>query len=324
MGNSKFIIKGIIFGFLLSLLALFSCIREKKETGEKRVFVFYYFEGNIGERGGLFAAYSRDLKTWHKLADSLTAPSIGEWGVFRDPSVMRTDDGVFHLVWTCGKSGFGYANSINGICWEDIRFVPVVDSAKGMVFANVWAPDFYVEGEDVFILWSSTLMKDFVPPDDPKKWTKAVWDHRLYYTSTNDFQSFAPPKKFWDPGFNAIDGTINRTDSLYYIFFKDERKESKKIILAESKNLFGPFINMREVSYRDTEGAITVSTDTALFLFYDNYHENKGYRYITTNDLRTWSDENIPEKVQFNDVIRHGSIVQVTEVELESMMQMIK
>ncbi|MFW5656523.1 MAG: hypothetical protein ACOC0C_02810 [Bacteroidota bacterium] len=309
---------------LLSLLALFSCNDQNEATGEKNVFVFYYFEGNSGERAGLFAAYSRDLNAWHKLADSLVAPSIGEWGVFRDPSVIRTDDGTFHLAWTSGKSGFGYASSQDGIHWENIRYVPVVDSARGMVFANVWAPELYTDGEEIIILWSSTLMKDYIPPEEPAEWWTAVWDHRMYYTKTTDFQSFAPTKKFWDPGFNAIDGSIYPTDSLFYLFFKDERKTSKKVVMAESENLFGPYRNIREVGCRYSEGAIAVSTDTMLVLYYDNYHENNGYRYVTTRNMKKWSDEIIPEKAQFNDVFRHGSIVQVTEKELENMLKTIK
>ena len=37
-----------------------------------------------------------------------------------------------------------------------------------------------------------------------------------------------------------------------------------------------------------------------------------------------WSDEAIPEKMQFDDVIRHGSIVRVTEEELDRMMRLVK
>ena len=56
-------------------ISFFAC--SDNNNAKKEVFIFYYFEGYSGERGGLFAAYSRDLKTWHKLADSLITPAIG-------------------------------------------------------------------------------------------------------------------------------------------------------------------------------------------------------------------------------------------------------
>lgn len=302
-------------------LGIFSCNNDK--TTENNVYVFYYFEGHAGEHGGLFAAYSHDLHTWQPLADSLIAAEIGEWKVFRDPSVMRTPDGKFHVVWTTGSSGFGYACSEDGINWQDKKLIVVEDHEKGYEFANVWAPELYAEGDSIYVLWSSTLMEDYVPPEDPEKWWTSTWNHRFYYTSTTDFQQFSPTRKFWDPGFNAIDAVIHKTDSVYYVFFKDERRPKKQIMMAKGKSFIGPYEDIQPLAYSLTEGAIALATDTAFLLYYDYYHEHNGYRYITSKDMTKWSDEILPEKKGFDDVIRHGSIVKVTEYQLINMQELV-
>jgi hypothetical protein len=305
---------------ILAILVFFSCLNYKPV--EKDAWIFYYFEGYAGDKAGLFAAYSYDLHTWQPLADSLIAAEIGEWNVFRDPSVIKDPDGKFHVVWTTGSSGFGYSNSENGINWENVEFITVADPERGLEFANVWAPEFYVEGDSVYIIWSSTLMEDYVPPKNPEQWWASTWNHRLYYTVTTDFKNFTPTQKFWDTGFNAIDATVHKTDSLYYIFFKDERRPPKQIMMAQSKTLLGPYENIQPLAYSLTEGAIALQTDTAFVLYYDYYHEYNGYRYITTTDIVNWSDEIMPEKVGFEDVIRHGSIVKVRESELKKMLEL--
>ena len=83
-------------------------------SAEPPAYLFFYFEGNAGQEGGLHLAASQDLHHWDMLADSLLRPRVGEWKIFRDPSVIQDDSGTFHLAWTTGTSGFGDARSQNG------------------------------------------------------------------------------------------------------------------------------------------------------------------------------------------------------------------
>ncbi len=289
----------------------------------KNAYLFYYFEGDAGEKAGLYTAYTYDLVTWHKLADSIFTPRLGEWKVFRDPSVLRTKDGKFHLVWTTGKSGFGYANSVDGLHWENENFISVTDSSRDYVFANVWAPELFYHKDTIYIIWSSTLIKDYVPPKDPEKWWNSKWKHRFYSTSTADFVNFTPVKKFWNPGFNVIDAVVHKSGEIFYLFFKDERKSGKNILMANSDNLFGPYKNIQKVTYRLTEGAIPISTRDKFFLYYDFYHQYNGYRYITTTDMQDWSEEQLPVKKDFDDIIRHGSIVKISKEELNQLIKKV-
>lgn len=79
----------------------------KQETTSEQAYIFYYFEGKAQEKARLYSAYSYDLKNWKPLTAQSYQPSIGEYKVFRDPTVIQAADGIFHIVWTCGSSGFG-------------------------------------------------------------------------------------------------------------------------------------------------------------------------------------------------------------------------
>ena len=49
---------------------------------------------------GLRFIYSRDAVHWDSIPGTFLAPKVGKQKVMRDPSIIRTPDGVFHLVWT--------------------------------------------------------------------------------------------------------------------------------------------------------------------------------------------------------------------------------
>ena len=73
---------------------------------------------------------------------------------------------------------------------------------------NVWAPElFYDEPARQFIIcWASTIPGRFADGCEPHD-----NNQRMYYTTTSDFETFAPTKLFFDPGFSVIDGTIVQT-----------------------------------------------------------------------------------------------------------------
>ena len=304
-------------------LVFTQCTNSSQERQEK-AYIFYYFEGAAGEKAGLHSAYSYDLKNWQPLTARSFQPDIGEYKVFRDPTVMRTSDGIFHMAWTCGSSGFGYAHSDDGLKWEDERFITVEDTTRGMVFANVWAPDFYQEGDSVYIIWSSTLIEDYVPPKVKEEWWTSTWNHHLFYNSTSDFQSFSPSKRFWNPDHQVIDAALHKEKDTYYLFYKDARKGNKKILLATANQMLGEYENSIPITYEWTEGAIPVQTDTAMVMYYDNHDQNNGYRYMTSKDYINWSTEYVPGKVGFEDILRHGDIVEVDKAVLEVMLSKVQ
>ena len=46
---------------------------------------------------GLRFIYSRDAVHWDSIPGTFLAPKVGKQKVMRDPSIIRTPDGVFHL-----------------------------------------------------------------------------------------------------------------------------------------------------------------------------------------------------------------------------------
>jgi len=52
-------------------------------------------------------------------------------------------------------------------------------------------------------------------------------------------------------------------------------------------------------------------------LYYDSYFE-KGYKYRTTTDMDNWSEQIVPVMVNSDDIMRHGSILKITESELQA------
>ncbi len=166
---------------------------------------------------GLHYLYSYDGYHWDSIAGSWLKPEIGNKtpyynyftkqteeqkyapnSMMRDPSITQGPDGTFHLVWTIswnGEQGFGYASSKDLIHWSEQREIKVM---KDSLTNNVWAPEvFYDDEKGQFIVaWSSAIPVERYTAADSLGANKS---HRAYYTTTKDFQTFAPAKAFYDP-----------------------------------------------------------------------------------------------------------------------------
>jgi hypothetical protein len=83
--------KKIIILLLLLSVVSFSAAKDK-------VYLFSYFKGN-GE-DGLHLAYSRDGLKFTALNNdkSYLTPLVGTSKLMRDPCLIQTDDGTFHMV----------------------------------------------------------------------------------------------------------------------------------------------------------------------------------------------------------------------------------
>ena len=154
---------------------------------------------------GLRFLYSKNGATWDSVPGVWLKPEVGSQRVMRDPSILQTPDGTFHLVWTSswkGDRGFGYASSKDLRHWSPERYIEVMSDTSTV---NVRAPElFYDDGnEQLMIVWASC-----VPFKFEKGMEEEYNNHRLYYTTTKDFQHFTPAKLLMDPGFSTIDATL--------------------------------------------------------------------------------------------------------------------
>jgi len=188
---------------------------------EQTVLMFSYFVGN-GE-DGLHLAYSSDGLKWWAVNDgkSVLTPAAGRDKLMRDPCIARGPDGTFHLVWTVswGERGIGYASSKDLVSWSPQKYIPVMEHEPKA--RNCWAPEvFYDKASGQFLIfWATTIPGRFAATDGAGD---DGWNHRIYFTTTRDFERFAESKLFYDDGFNVIDATIVKEGTRYVMILKDE------------------------------------------------------------------------------------------------------
>lgn len=276
-------------------------------------FLFTSFRGN-GE-DGLHLALSTNGYQWTAVQGdrSFLKPEIGG-KLLRDPSVARGPDERFHMVWTTGwtaQSGkmFGYASSRDLVNWSVQRGIEVMQHEPGT--RNIWAPDlFYDQAEKRWlILWSSTIPGKYAETDATGD---DGYNHRIYYVTTEDFETFSESKLFYDPGFNCIDATLLAADGKVCLFFKDERKNPLKKCLryATADRAGGPFGAFSEPITGDwVEGPSAIRIGHEWLVYFDHYARPQYYGAIRSKDLKTWED--CSKEMQFPAGQRHGSVLRI-------------
>lgn len=116
--------------FLCSLAAL--CVgtviaapkqSSKSAMKEAELYVSTSFHEPANE--GLRFIYSRDAMHWDTIPGTFLAPRLG-MKIMRDPSILRTPDGMYHLVWTIAWKNdkrFGYAESRDLVHWSEQKYM---------------------------------------------------------------------------------------------------------------------------------------------------------------------------------------------------------
>jgi len=287
---------------LIKLLVVFLFVTEIS-LAQKEVFISTSFHEPANE--GLRYIYSADGIHWDSIPGVWLKPLVGKQKVMRDPSMTRTPDGTFHLVWTSswkGDCGFGYASTKDLIHWTKEQFIPVMKSEPTTV--NVWAPEvFYDDEKDEFVVvWASCV---------PNRFAKGVEDdnnnHRLYYITTKDFKTISKTKLFYDPGFSSIDATIvKRMKNDYVLVFKDNTRPNRNLKVAFAKSPTGPY-SKASATFSDNfvEGP-TVEKIADNYLIYFDEYQKFSYGAISTKDFIHFS--NISKKVSVPKGHKHGTI----------------
>ena len=306
--------KKALFFILLFLTVLLSGAEKDK------VYLFSYFKGN-GE-DGLHLAYSRDGLNFIALNNdkSFLTPEVGVSKLMRDPCIIQTEDGFFHMVWTAGwtERGIGYASSKDLINWSEQKYLMVMD--KEPAARNCWAPEIIYDkvNKQFLIFWATTIPGRF---PDTEKAGDSGYNHRMYSVTTKDFVTLSETKLFYDRGFNVIDATIIETSMEYIMFVKDETRNpaQKNIRVTTSNNLYGPYSFPSEpiTGKYWAEGPTSIKIDDTWFVYFDKYTENK-LGAVTSKDLENWED--ISDKITFPDGINHGTIFESNEKILQNLL----
>lgn len=284
-------------------------------------FVFAGFKGNSED--GVYLAVSADGYHW-KIVNGgkpmLLESTKGE--LMRDPFLQRGPDGTFQMVWTWGwrDRTIGHASSADLVHWGAQEQLPVM--ANEPAAQNVWAPAMYWEAAEKrwLILWSSTIPGRF-PGDDSGD---GGLNHRIWFTTTADFKTFAPAKVYFDPGYSVIDATLFATPGTsapYRLIFKDERKTPlrKFLLTAEGKTMEGPWtVDSGPLSEVWSEGAAVIKVKEGWVAYYDHYRPPQHYGALFSADLQHWADA--ASRVEFPAGMRHGSFLAITQAEYERLL----
>lgn len=312
----------IIFLSTLFLVACASKSQEQKENvdgREKQVYMFSYFKGS-GD--GLHLAYSYDGLKWEALNnDSLyLKPEIGKDKLMRDPSIVQDEGGTFHMVWTSGwwDQGLGYASSKDLKNWSEQKNIPVMEGFDGT--KNTWAPELFYDKADktFYIFWASTVPGMFkeIPTSESEK----ELNHRQFYVTTKDFDTFSETKVFFDPDFSVIDGAILEKDSTYYLFVKNENSSpaEKNIRVVSNSKPYDFPIEVSEPITGDywAEGPAPLQVDDYVYVYFDKYR-NHVYGAVRSKDMKIWED--VSDSISMPKGIRHGTAFTVSESILEAL-----
>ncbi|AQP43622.1 hypothetical protein RPIT_01315 [Tessaracoccus flavus] len=320
---------------------------------EKTAYFFPYFRGETDttfEEIYFAASHGDSVKSWEVLNDgeSVLESTVGEEGV-RDPFIIRSAEG--DRFWMIGTDlnmhdnydQFNFAQaqqrgskhlviweSDNLVDWSEPRLVKVSSDFAG----NSWAPEAYYDeaaGEYV-VYWASAIY----PTTEVDGRNIRDTYQRMFYATTRDFVHFTEPQVWVDErkgaGLGMIDASVGEYDGTYYRIIKDEGYMSVR--QDESDEL-------RSTSWTTTQerlgqgqpnpwgGTFTQGEGPSLFPSNDDpdhwyllvdqpsYHGGQGYMLFETDNLPAaeWTavlDADLPPA-------RHGSIIGITETELEAL-----
>lgn len=291
-----------------------SAFAARKPVAE--TYLYSYFTDK-NQAAGLRLAVSKDGLSFEALRDGAVflKPGVGEAGLMRDPCLFRSpkSGAPYHLVWTTAWQGqtIGYASSHDLIEWTPQKAIPVMQAFPGT--RHTWAPEgiWDARRRQFVIFWSSTVTDMF---SDKEGTSENNLNPRIFYTTTRDFQSFAPTRVLFDPGFQVIDASFMAgPGGALTLLFKDERKNpvKKNLRLARAKSATGPFtVDPNPISLPDSwlEGPTGIWTGSEYRVYSDAYIR-KQMTMFTSRDLSNWTET----PVSTPPGMKHGTIIRVPE-----------
>lgn len=290
----------------LSIIAIalsFGLYSAGTEKTEDEVYVFTSFREPADS--GLRFLTSEDGLGWDSIPGTWLKPETG-MNIMRDPSVAVGPDGTFHLVWTIawkGDTGFGYASSKNLADWTAQRRIPAMDNVPSAV--NVWAPElFYDDVKERFMIVFASCVPDAGFDNGIEDISN---NHRLYYITTKDFDTFSEPELLYDPGFSCIDAIIvKRGTGDYAMVLKDNTRPNRNLKVAFAKSAEGPYGPASEAFTEPfSEGPSALKSGEKYYIYYDAYRKY-AYNAVMTTDFINFTDAT--DSISVPRGHKHGTI----------------
>ena len=307
----KLFFLNLLVGLGLWLGSGFFCVAAEPESS---AYLFTSFRD--ADQKYLRFLYSFDGYHWTNVPGIFLEANVGTNRQFRDPSLLRGPDGVFHLVWTVGwhgDQGFGCAESKDLIHWSEQKFIPVMTNEPTTV--NVWAPELFYDdsAKQYLIVWTSTI-----PGRYPDVLEKHDNNHRLYFTATADFVHFTPAKLFYEPGFSVIDAFMVKDGARYVLVCKDNTRPNLNLRVTSAATPLGPWEAISEpFTHKYTEGPAVLKVGSDWLIYFDAYRE-KRYGAVKTQDFKKFTD--ITDAVTFPEGHKHGTAIPISKILLQQLL----
>ena len=152
-------------------------------------------------------------------------------------------------------------------------------------------------------------------------------NHRIYYVTTRDFETFSETKLFFNPDFSVIDAAIIRDeqqgDLLMVVKNENSLPAEKNLRVTRTRNIEDGFPT--EVSPAITgdywcEGPAPLFVGDALYVYFDKYRNHRYGAVVSRDHGQTWED--ISDRVSFPEGIRHGTAFKVSKEVLEQLLRL--
>ncbi len=227
---------------------------------------------------GVHLAVSSDGLNWTPLNQNnpVATPTLGSTGL-RDPFVLRKQDGTFVVM----------ATDLKGTDWNyQSQYLHVWDSADLRTFTryrllkvhslatHAWAPEAY---------WDSSRGRYAVV-------YSAVSGGRniLMVNYTTDFVTASAPQTFFDPGYDAIDGSFVTVNGVNYMYYKNNTNSTLLGTRSSSLNpgSFGVYTGAISPG-RGVEAPNIVKSNTSnvWHMWGDTWNPNGRFFCWQTNDI---------------------------------------
>jgi len=296
------------------------------------LFVYFTVEDEGGEQ--VYFSVSQDGLHWKDLngGKPVLISGIGECGI-RDPFIIRSPlDEKFYIIATdlriASEKGWDaaqYSGSRSIIVWESTDLVHWSKERSVNIdlpdAGCVWAPEtiFDEETEEHLIFWASMVKRD----ENPAK-------QIIYSTRTKDFKYYSTPEIYIERENHIIDTTMIKDGNTYYRYSKDETK--KCIIVEQSSSLIpSSFVELNSTVLDNMLGvegpAVFKFNDRNEWcLMIDQFAAKKGYLPLVTDDLSSGQFRILNESEYYlgDTLKRHGSILNITSTEYESLVRAYK
>lgn len=255
---------------------------------------------------------SKDGLSYTSLASETWQPAKG---LLRDPSILKTADGCWAIVYTTGWEGqsFGVARSCDLRAWNQVADIQI--DLPGLT--NVWAPEWFRDADGTV----SVIVSLSTGGKDANGQVRGPFRAYRLQPTKADFTAFSAPRLLQGLDRNPIDTFIVREGGRYIAFAKQET--SKRIERAWANALEGPWTYDRLDDWAGwggpVEGQSLVRIQDAdgrpgWRIHFDDYIHKRYYFSDSFDGLNTWTARK--ELIGVSGSVRHFTVIAEDERQL--------